>query len=77
VLEQDPPLPWPLPLDQLQTNDQPARLQRVGSGTALVQRINGYWHGAADPRREGTALAIDDLNSRHSRCQPQALKPDH
>ena len=58
VLEQDPPLPWPLPLDQLQTNNQPARLQRVGSGTALVQRINGRWHGAADPRREGTALAL-------------------
>jgi len=58
VLEQDPPLPWPLPLDQLQTSDQPARQQRVGSGTALVQRINGRWHGAADPRREGTALAL-------------------
>ena len=58
VLEQDPPIPWPLTLDQLQTNDQPALLQRVGSGTALVQRINGRWHGAADPRREGTALAL-------------------
>ncbi|QNI53903.1 gamma-glutamyltranspeptidase [Synechococcus sp. BIOS-E4-1] len=58
VLEQDPPIPWPLPLDQLQTSDQPARQQRVGSGTALVQRINGRWHGAADPRREGTALAL-------------------
>ncbi|WP_244277106.1 gamma-glutamyltransferase family protein [Synechococcus sp. GEYO] len=76
VLEQDPPIPWPLPLDQLQTSDQPARLQRVGSGTALVQRINGRWHGAADPRREGTALAIADLSSRHSRCQPQDLKSD-
>ncbi len=58
VLEQDPPIPWPLPLDQLQTSDQPARQQRVGSGTALVQKINGGWHGAADPRREGTALAL-------------------
>ena len=58
VLEQDPPIPWPLPLDQLQTSDQPARQQRVGSGTALVQKINGRWHGAADPRREGTALAL-------------------
>ena len=62
VLEQDPPIPWPLPLDQLQTSDQPARQQRVGSGTALLQRIKGRWHGAADPRREGKALAIDDLN---------------
>ena len=58
VLEQDPPLAWPLPLDQLQSSDQPARLQQVGSGTALVQKINGRWHGAADPRREGTALAL-------------------
>ena len=58
VLEQDPPLAWPLPLELLQINDQPARLQRVGSGTALVQRINGRWQGAADPRREGTALAL-------------------
>ncbi|KZR91223.1 gamma-glutamyltransferase family protein [Synechococcus sp. MIT S9508] len=58
VLEQDPPIPWPLPLDQLQTSDHLARLQRVGSGTALVQRINDRWHGAADPRREGTALAL-------------------
>lgn len=58
VLEQDPPIPWPLPLDQLQTSNQPARQQRVGSGTALVQKINGRWHGAADPRREGTALAL-------------------
>ena len=58
VMEQDPPIPWPLPLTQLQNIDQPARLQRVGSGTALVQRINGRWHGAADPRREGTALAL-------------------
>ncbi|MCP4514522.1 MAG: hypothetical protein GY824_04740 [Delftia sp.] len=58
VLEEDPPIPWPLPLDQLQTNHQPVRLQQVGSGTALVQRINGRWHGAADPRREGTALAL-------------------
>ncbi len=58
VLEQDPPIPWPLPLDQLQTSNQPARQQRVGSGTALVQKINGRWHGVADPRREGTALAL-------------------
>jgi gamma-glutamyltranspeptidase/glutathione hydrolase len=34
------------------------RRQRLGSGTALLQWIDGRWHGAADPRREGTALAI-------------------
>jgi len=58
VLEQDPPLPWPLPVEQLQADNQPVRLQRMGSGTALVQWIDGRWHGAADPRREGTALAV-------------------
>jgi gamma-glutamyltranspeptidase/glutathione hydrolase len=58
VLEQDPPLAWPLPLHPIQAGDETVRLQRVGSGTALVQKINGRWHGAADPRREGTALAL-------------------
>ena len=58
VLEEDPPLPWPLPLNQLQAGEQAARRQSIGSGTALVQRINDRWHGAADPRREGTALAL-------------------
>ena len=58
VLESTPPLPWPLSVDQLKANDQPVRLQPIGSGTALVQWINGQWHGAADPRREGTALAL-------------------
>ncbi|QNJ17038.1 gamma-glutamyltranspeptidase [Synechococcus sp. A18-40] len=59
VLEQDPPLPWPFALDQLTPGDQPIRRQRLGSGTALLQKINGRWHGAADPRREGTALSAD------------------
>ena len=59
VLEQDPPLPWPVALDQLTPGDQPIRRQRLGSGTALLQKINGRWHGAADPRREGTALSAD------------------
>ncbi|QNI91860.1 gamma-glutamyltranspeptidase [Synechococcus sp. BOUM118] len=59
VLEQDPPLPWPVSLDQLTPGDQPIRRQRLGSGTALLQKINGRWHGAADPRREGTALSAD------------------
>jgi len=60
VLESTPPLAWPFAVEQLNTNDQPVRLQRqpIGSGTALVQWINGQWHGAADPRREGTALAL-------------------
>ncbi len=58
VLEQDPPLAWPLPLHQIQADADTPRLQRVGSGTALLQKINGRWHGAADPRREGTALAL-------------------
>ena len=59
VLEEDPPLPWPLALDQLQgEEDMDVRRQRVGSGTALVQKLNGHWQGSADPRREGTALAL-------------------
>ena len=58
VLGQDPPLSWPLTLNLIQAADATIRLQRVGSGTALVQWINGRWHGAADPRREGTALAL-------------------
>ena len=76
VLEQDPPIPWPLSLDQLQITHQPVRLQPIGSGTALVQKINGRWHGAADPRREGTAMAISDPSSHHSRVQTQDLKPE-
>ena len=59
VLEQDPPLPWPVALNQITPDDQPIRRQRLGSGTALLQKINGRWHGAADPRREGTALSAD------------------
>jgi len=57
VLEDDPPLPWPLPLEQL-TTQATLRLQPIGSGTALVQRSDGGWQGAADPRREGKALAL-------------------
>ncbi len=58
VLEKNPPLPWPLPLKHLDSHEAQKRLQRIGSGTALVQWINSRWHGAADPRREGTALAL-------------------
>ena len=57
VLEGDPPLPWPFPLEQL-TNEATLRRQSIGSGTALLQKIGAGWQGAADPRREGTALAL-------------------
>jgi len=58
VLEQDPPLPWPVATTALAGPGQKQRSQRVGSGIALLQRIKGRWHGAADPRREGTALSL-------------------
>ena len=57
VLESDPPLPWPFPLQQLTSETGPRR-QSIGSGTALLQKIGAGWQGAADPRREGTALAL-------------------
>ena len=58
VLEQDPPLPWPVATTGLAGPGQQQRSQRVGSGIAVLQRINGRWHGVADPRREGTALSL-------------------
>ena len=58
VLEQEAPLPWPVSPERLGINGQGVRFQRFGSGTALLQRINGRWHGAADPRREGKAMAL-------------------
>ena len=57
VLESDPPLPWPFPLQQLKSEAN-SRRQSIGSGTALIQKIGAGWQGAADPRREGTALAL-------------------
>ena len=57
VLESDPPMPWPSPLQQLKSEAN-SRRQSIGSGTALIQKIGGNWQGAADPRREGTALAL-------------------
>ncbi len=57
ALESDPPLPWPFPLQQLTSEGSPRR-QSIGSGTALLQKIGAGWQGAADPRREGTALAL-------------------
>ena len=58
VLEQDPPLPWPVATTALAGPGQKQRSQPMGSGIALLQRIKGRWHGAADPRREGTALSL-------------------
>ena len=58
VLEREAPLPWPVAPEQLAIQGQDVRFQRFGSGTALLQRINGRWHGAADPRREGKAMAL-------------------
>ena len=58
VVEKDPPLPWPIATDQLAFNDQAIQQQPLSSGIALLQWINGRWHGVADPRREGTAQAI-------------------
>ena len=59
MVEEEPPLPWPVAINQLTSGDQLLRSQQLGSGTALLQRIDGKWHGVADPRREGTALATD------------------
>ena len=58
VLEQEAPLPWPVSPERLAIKGQGVRFQRFGSGTALLQMINGRWHGAADPRREGKAMAL-------------------
>ena len=58
VLEGDPPLPWPVGIDQFSGDQQSVRLQPIGSGIALVQHLGDQWTGAADPRREGTALAL-------------------
>ncbi len=58
VLERDSTLPWPVAPNGLALAHQPVRFQDFGSGVALLQRINGRWHGAADPRREGTAVAL-------------------
>ena len=57
ILEAAPPLPWTAALETL-TAETTVRRQPIGSGTALVQWIDGTWQGAADPRREGTALAL-------------------
>ena len=58
VIEKDPPLPWPINPNQLNVPGRKLRSQTLGSGIGLLQRIGDRWHGAADPRREGTALAL-------------------
>ena len=58
VIERKPPLPWPVNPNELNAPGRELRLQTLGSGIGLVQRIGNRWHGAADPRREGTALAL-------------------
>ena len=39
VLEGDPPVSWPVGIDQLSGDEQSVRLQPIGSGVALVQRL--------------------------------------
>jgi gamma-glutamyltranspeptidase/glutathione hydrolase len=58
VAERDSPIPWPFAWTALSTGDQQLKAQPLNSGIALLQRIDGRWHGVADPRREGTALAL-------------------
>ena len=58
VMERNSPLPWPISPSELTDRDRMPRQQRFGSGTGLLQKINNRWVGAADPRREGKALAL-------------------
>ena len=58
LLEDTPPIRWPVSPEAIAIDGQQVRRQRFGSGTALLQKINGRWYGAADPRREGKALAL-------------------
>ena len=58
MIERDAPLDWPIDPEQLLLDHQTLQSHPFGSGTAMLQRINGNSHGAADPRREGTAMAM-------------------
>jgi gamma-glutamyltranspeptidase/glutathione hydrolase len=58
VAERDSPIPWPFTWTALSPGDQQLTTQPLNSGIALLQRIQGRWHGVADPRREGTAMAL-------------------
>ena len=58
IAERDSPIPWPFAWTALSTGDQQLKAQPLNSGIALLQRIDGRWHGVADPRREGSAMAL-------------------
>lgn len=58
VLERDSPIPWPFAWTALSAGKRAIKSQPLSSGIALLQRIDGRWHGVADPRREGTAVAL-------------------
>ena len=58
VAERDSPIPWPFALTELSRGEQEIKSQPLNSGIALIQRIHGRWHGVADPRREGAAMAL-------------------
>jgi gamma-glutamyltranspeptidase/glutathione hydrolase len=45
--------------EQLSAKGQPAKAADLGSKVNGVQLVNGKWTGAADPRSEGTAVAVD------------------
>ena len=58
VAERDSPIPWPFAWTELSGGEQEIKSQPLNSGIALLQRIHGRWHGVADPRREGAAMAL-------------------
>jgi gamma-glutamyltranspeptidase/glutathione hydrolase len=58
VAERDSPIPWPFNWTELSGGEQEIKSQPLNSGIALLQLIQGRWHGVADPRREGTAIAL-------------------
>ena len=58
VAERDSPIPWPFAWTELSRGEQEIKSQPLNSGIALLQLIQGRWHGVADPRREGTAIAL-------------------
>ena len=58
VAERDSPMPWPFALTALSDGDQQPKAQPLNSGIALLQKVGDHWHGVADPRREGTAMAL-------------------
>jgi gamma-glutamyltranspeptidase/glutathione hydrolase len=46
-------------MDQLAAKGQPAKAADLGSKVNGIQLVDGKWTGAADPRSEGTAVAVD------------------